>query len=192
MTRKKIVAVATAVVVVAGMVVVYLTQVRQPLTSVFAEAKVYTYTAPDSRDLIQNGYTQARQGLATDIQLLSDADFDFADPTDYADAQVYFTLKNTTLFPITNIEFFVTDLGGVEGRFLYKQDAPLPVDVRPGETTTARLDLAMYVNGLSDVDIADLVKRVRVELQFSQALLGGRHLPIEVPPDLAFAQHING
>ena len=174
------------VIAVVAAIASYVTQVRSPPPHSFYEAKIYTYTDPGTGET----YSGARAGLVSDVQLLSEADFDFSDPLDYANALVFFEVRNTSVFPVNNIEFFVLDLGGAQGRFLYKQDAIVPVKVDPGRTVIVRLDLTMYVKGLSDSQIADLVKKVTVELQFDRPLLGGGHVPIPVPSDLEFPEHI--
>jgi len=188
--RRKTIAVIGVVVAIIAAATLYVTQVRQPLRHSFDFAKIYSCATAEAKGLIAGDYGNARQGIVSDIQLLSDVEFDFANPLDFAQVLVFFKVTNMSVFPISNAEVFVLDLGGVQGRFLYKQDAAVPVNIDPVETTTVRLDLAMYVKDLTDAQIADLVKKLSVELQFDRPLIGGGHVPIAVPFDLEFAEHL--
>lgn len=194
MKTKKRLIVSTMVVLVVVILAagLFVTQVGQPLRCSVSDAKIYTNSTPDSpyAGVTEDDYDQARQGLAPYIQLLSDEDYDFTDPADFSEVNVFYDVTNTSVLPINSIEFFVLDLGGGQGRFLYKSDAAVPQNADPGETISIRLDVSMYVKGLSDDEVAKLVAGLRVELQYQQSFLGGRNQDVSVPADLKFSEHV--
>lgn len=187
-TKRKSVGVVLIVmaVIVAGAGV--FTQVVRPLTYSFDEAVICTFLDSDSKDIIRSEYESGRQG-APDIQPLSDIDFDFSNPADYAQILVFFDVTSNSILPLDNIEFFVVDLGGTKDRFMFKEDHAVTVSADMGDTETIRLYLGMYVKGLSDDEIAAMVAQLKVEIQYHQILFGERHQKISIPTGLQFAEH---
>ena len=187
-TGKRNLVVALALVGMVAISAAILTQVVFPVRYSFDEAAIIT-DVNDSPDMIQREYESARSGLAPDLQLLSEDDFDFSNPEEFATVLVFFDLTSHSVFPIRNVDFFVLDLGGGEGRFLYRADHTATVYAGPGDTEMIRLYLAMNVKGLSDEEVAALVTKVKVEIQYEQTLFGGRHQRIKIPANLEFAEH---
>jgi len=102
---------------------------------------------------------------------------------------VFFNVTSHSVFPIQDIEFLILDLGDAEGRFLYTEGHVAPVCVGLGDTKMIRLYLDMNVKGLSDEEVAALVAKIKVEIQYEQTLFGGRHQRIKIPANLEFAEH---
>jgi hypothetical protein len=167
-TGKKTIVLASTLVLAAALVLVVLfTQLISPLKYSFVEAVTYKYVESDDYSgILETDYRNAREGTVSDIQLLSDKDYNFGDPNDFTNIILFYDVTNTSIFEINSIDFFVLDLGGIEDRFMCKLDHIVGQSASPGHTTQIRFDIYMYTKGLSEDDMAAMTKKLKIELRY--------------------------
>jgi hypothetical protein len=79
--KKTMVLVSTLTISAALVLVVWFTQLMSPLKYSFVEAVTYKYVENDGYSgTIEMEYEEAREGIRSDVQLLSDKDYDFGNP----------------------------------------------------------------------------------------------------------------
>ena len=189
--KKKTLVIVSVIIVVVSVVSVFIfTQLINPLKCTFVEAKTYKYIGEEYSGIIETEYKEAKDGLRSDIQLISDVDYDFSNPDDFSHILLFYDVTNRSAFRIDNIEFFVTDIKGAEDRFLCKLDAAVTQSVGIGDTTQIRCDLYMYTKDLSEVEISDLVSGIKIELQYTQNIWGTKNQSITIPKNLAFSENV--
>ena len=187
--KKTVVIISIAIVVITGVSVLIFTQLVSPLKCTFVEAKSYKYIGNEYSGIMETDYEEAKSGLRPDIQLLSDKDYDFSNPDDFTQVLLFYNVTNNSIFKIDNIEFFVADIKVDKDRFLYKPDAVVTQSTGIGDTTLIRCDLDMYTKGLTVDEISNLVKGVKLEIQFTQDIWGAKSQSITIPNDLEFSEN---
>jgi hypothetical protein len=165
------------------------TQLINPLSCTFVEAKSYKYIGDDYKGILETDYKEAKDGLRSDIQLLTNKDYDFSNPDDFSHVILFYDIKNNSVFRVDNIEFFVTDTKDADGRFLCKLDSAVMQSAGIGDLTQIRCDFYMYTKGLDDEEIATLIANVSLEIQYTQNLWGAKSQKISIPKKFTFSEN---
>lgn len=189
MKRRKIVLGAICVVLLSIIVMISIFQFVFPLSYEFVEAKTFKYIGDDYAGVIETEYNEAKEGLRSDIQLLTTKDFDFSDSNNFTQIVLWYEVKNRSFLDINNIEFYVEDVGEYVDRFMYKTDAVVTQSADANESTTIRFDIYMFTEGLSESQIVQAVEELTINLQFIQNFTGNHSQGISIPNDLTFIEN---
>lgn len=189
MKRNKIVLWAVLAVLLSITITIGIFQFVFPLSCKFIEAKTYVYTSDDYAGDIESEYNGAKEGLRSDVQLLTTKDFDFSDPYNFRHIVLWYEVKNRSFLDIWDIEFYVEDVGEYGDHFLYKSDAVVTQKVGEFKSSTIRFDIYMFTEGLSESQIAQAVKELTVNLQYTQKFTGNHAQGVSIPDDLIFAEN---
>ncbi|MCL1790293.1 MAG: hypothetical protein FWG40_02865 [Peptococcaceae bacterium] len=182
--KKTIIATSCAVIALSLCSILCITQIILPLQCSYTGAKIHKYLGDSFGAIVEMDYEQARAGIRPDVQLFSDIDYKFEEHQDYSHITLFYDVRNISIFKISNIEFNVLDLGGIEDRFMFRLDHVVTQFAGRGEKTAIRLDLHMYTKGLSKDEVAEMVKNVKAELRYKQELFGYKRQSISIPSDL--------
>ena len=187
--KKRIIIGVTCVVLLSIIAVISIFQFVFPLTYEFVEAKTFKYLGDDYAGVIETEYKEAKEGLRSDIPLLTSEDFDFSDPNNFTQIVLWYEVKNRSFLDVNNIEFYVEDLGTYADRFMYKTDAVVTQSADANEFATIRFDVYMFTEGLSEREIMQAVKGLTINLQYIQDFTGNHSLGISIPDDMAFIEN---
>lgn len=189
---KRVVLIAVICILVVGIAFLTYTQILFPLLYNFQESKLYIYTEDNYAQSMESEYKNAQQGLLSDVQLLSNKEYDFSNPEDFAHIVLWYEVSNRSVFDIDNIEFSVDDITVYTDRFMYKSDAVVTQSADRLDSNTVRFDVYMYIKDMSDEEIIEAVKGLKISMTYRSSVNQSGRISVDIPNDLTFAEKVVG
>lgn len=189
---KRAILITVICILIVGIAFLVYTQFLFPLSYNFEKSKLYIYTEGDYVHSMESEYKNAQQGLLSDVQLLSNKEYDFSNPEDFAHIVLWYEVSNRSVFDIDNIEFSVDDITVYTDRFMYKSDAAVTQSADRLDSNIVRFDVYMYIKDMSDDEIIEAVKGLKISMTYRSSVNQSGCISVDIPDDLTFAEKVVG
>lgn len=120
---------------------------------------------------LQSSYDRLKEQGDPGEELLSDYPFEFSDDEEYRTIHVYFNVKNYYLGFIENPEIKVRNLPRDNSDFVMRSNNAVPETFILGTDFYVPLRITVKTDGLTNEEIAEKIKSLDLELEYSRRYL---------------------